>query len=145
MAIVELDPETAYARLREEPGSIYLDVRSSVEYEQGHPVDAWNLPLLHMTGTGMARNGEFEDVAEAVLPKDALILVGCRSGQRSFMACQILIQLGYERVANVTGGFAGQTDPATGQLVAPGWERSGLPSTGEATPGMSWEDLRRKL
>jgi len=145
MPIDQLDPVAAFARLRDEPGTIYLDVRSSAEYDQGHPVDAWNLPLLHMTPAGMTPNAEFEEVAEAVLPRDVLILVGCRSGQRSQQACQVLSQLGFERLANVAGGFAGQADPMSGRVLAPGWQTCGLPDTAEPTPARSWEDLRRKL
>ena len=48
----EIDPKTAYARLESEPGSVYLDVRSVMEFDQGHPTGAWNIPILHATPSG---------------------------------------------------------------------------------------------
>src|SRR5688572_24507690 len=130
-----IDPRSAAERLKAEPGSIYLDVRSEGEYAQGHPEGAWNLPIQHATALGMRPNHDFLDVAKHVLPADVLIVVGCKSGQRSMMACQALEQAGFTKVVNMAGGFGGSAG-------TPGWASLGLPSTTSPTPGYTWEDLR---
>jgi rhodanese-related sulfurtransferase len=140
--IPEVDPSTAAARLRDEPGSVYLDVRSTIEYDEGHAKGAWNIPILHATAAGMRPNSEFQEVASATLPKDTLIVVGCKSGQRSFVACRTLLGMGFTRVANMAGGFGGAIDPLTHRVVTPGWRDSGLPTTTDPTPGKTWDELR---
>src|SRR5258706_10115096 len=107
----EIDPKTAHDRLSSEPGAVYLDVRTTGEYDQGHPSGAWSMPILLSGMMGMKPNPDFQPVAAAVLPKDTLIVVGCRSGQRSAMACDVLHQLGYSRAVNMAGGFMGASDP----------------------------------
>jgi rhodanese-related sulfurtransferase len=37
--------------------------------------------------------------------KDEEVIVHCRSGQRSMMACMVLDQLGFRNTKNVTGGI----------------------------------------
>lgn len=143
MQIPEIDVHGAHARLRQGASDcLYLDVRSVVEYETGHAPGAWNLPILHATPTGMRPNAEFQQVATKVLPSGLTLLVGCKSGQRSFMACRMLIDMGFAQVVNVSGGFGGSIDPMTGQLLAMGWAMAGLPVTKDPTPGRTWDELR---
>jgi len=102
----EISASDAHSLLQEETDYIYLDVRSIPEFEQGHPVKAWNIPLLHFTpGMGMLPNEDFAQVVQANLPRDAKLVVGCKTGARSARACEILAELGYNHVANVRGGF----------------------------------------
>ena len=136
-----IDATTAHQRLQSEPGAVYLDVRSVMEFEQGHPVGAWNIPILHATPSGMQPNAEFLAVASRSLPRETLIVVGCKSGQRSAMACQLLAQAGFTHCVNLDGGFSGLTD-FLGRVQAPGWSQLALPSTAEPTPGKSWDELR---
>ena len=56
MAIKRISPEEARA-LVEDQGYSYLDVRSVPEFEAGHPVGAYNIPLLHMGPGGMSFGG----------------------------------------------------------------------------------------
>ena len=139
-----IDPKTAHERLTSEDGSVYLDVRSVMEYDQGHPAGAWNIPILHATPGGMQPNADFVRVASAVLPKDALIVIGCKSGQRSAMACQALEQAGLGNVVNLEGGFHGLTD-FMGRVRSAGWMQCGLPATTEPTPGRTWDELRGRV
>ena len=138
----DVDPKSAFERMKAAPKAIYLDVRTVEEYEQGHPTGAWNIPIMHATSRGMAPNPDFQAVAARVLPKDAFIAVGCKSGQRSRMACEVLADMGHdrERLVNVAGGFHGKTDPF-GRMTTPGWQACGLPSTTEPTAGRTWKDL----
>lgn len=72
--------------------NIILDVRKPLEYEWGHIPGAINIPLDSL-------RSEMHK-----LPKDKKIYVNCRTGLRSYIACRMLIQNGYE-CANIAGGF----------------------------------------
>ena len=73
---------------------IILDVREQDEYDAKHIPDAILLPV------GMID----EDTAEGVIPeKDSVVLVYCRSGNRSKTASNKLAQLGYTQVYEFGG------------------------------------------
>jgi rhodanese-related sulfurtransferase len=74
-------------------GAIYVDVRNPPELSDGFAPNAVNVPL----GELRQRFGE--------LPKDKDLLIYCRSGRRSEAATKFLMDQGYDRVYNVTGGF----------------------------------------
>lgn len=72
---------------------VILDVRTQAEYDQGHIPGAILIP--HDT---------VATAAEDALPdKDQLILVYCRSGNRSKQASQALVDLGYTNVVEFGG------------------------------------------
>ncbi|HYM00691.1 MAG TPA: rhodanese-like domain-containing protein [Blastocatellia bacterium] len=136
----EVSPSEAYDLMEKDPEYIYLDVRSVPEYEAGHPVRAINIPLLHATAGGMVPNDDFIGVVEANVPKDAKVVIGCKSGGRSARACQMLSQIGYENVANVRGGFHGAAD-AFGQVSEPGWSMLNLPTCGDCKDEKHYSSL----
>src|SRR5688500_8454101 len=104
----EISANEALAELENDPTVIYLDVRSIPEFQQGHPIRAVNIPILHfLPGMGMLPNQDFEKVVEANLSKNTRLVVGCKSGARSARACEILIAMGYTHVANDRGGVVG--------------------------------------
>lgn len=144
MSFEELEPKDAHARLSETEDALYLDVRSVAEFDQGHPEGAWNLPLLHFTEMGMQPNQDFLAVAEAVLPKDRLLIVGCKAGGRSAQACGLLSQSGFSLLVNVAGGYHGAQDRMTGRIVVAGWEACGLPTSTTPVPGATWEELQAR-
>src|SRR5262249_9017045 len=81
-------PKEAYELMQSDPDCIYVDVRSVPEFEAGHAERALNIPLLHFSpGAGMSPNPDFQAVVEANLPKNARIIVGCKTGGRSAKAC----------------------------------------------------------
>jgi len=92
---------------------------------------------------GMQPNAEFVDVVTAVFPMDAKLVLGCRSGNRSLRAAQILLRVGYEDVVDQRAGTAGARD-AFGQLQEPGWEAAGLEIGTEAHPDRAYEALRAR-
>lgn len=134
MRLREIAPREAHAEMQADPAIVYVDVRTPGEYEQGHPEGAWNIPILLAGTFGLRPNPAFLEVASRVLPKGVPILVGCKSGQRSAMACQALSGAGFEDLANVAGGFLGGS--------IPGWTQCGLPSSTASTPGRSWPELQ---
>lgn len=72
---------------------IVLDVRTPEEFEEGHIQGAILLPDYEIVGK-----------AETVLPdKDTVILVYCRSGNRSEMAAKKLVELGYTGIHDFGG------------------------------------------
>ena len=84
--------EEAMKIMEEEADYVILDVRTQAEYDEGHIPGAVLVP--HDTIKG--------DVLE--LPdKKQLILVYCRSGNRSKQAAQALADAGYESVVEFGG------------------------------------------
>ena len=73
---------------------IVLDVREQSEFDSGHIPGAVLLPV-----------GAIEEAtAAAVIPeKDSVVLVYCRSGNRSKTASQALVDLGYTNVFEFGG------------------------------------------
>ena len=74
-------------------GYIRLDTRTQEEYDQSHIPGALLIP-----------HTEIADRAEEELPdKDQLILVYCRSGNRSKQASEVLAELGFTNVKEFGG------------------------------------------
>ncbi|HEX8089953.1 MAG TPA: rhodanese-like domain-containing protein [Blastocatellia bacterium] len=137
----EISAQEAYELIESDPEYVYLDVRSVAEFDAGHPEKAINIPIMHFNpGTGMTPNEDFSEVVEANLPKDAKLVVGCKTGMRSARACDALSQMGYTDVTNMRGGFAGMTDNF-GRLIAPGWSTLGLPTSTETRDEARYETL----
>lgn len=140
----EINPQEAYDLMQSDPEYIYLDVRSVPEFEAGHPVGAINIPLLHFApGVGMYPNEDFVAVVEKNLPKDAKLIVGCKSGGRSAQACNFLSQMGYTNATNMRGGFTGLADNY-GRVVEPGWSMLDLPTTDDSEEDHRYETLLAK-
>lgn len=127
-------------KLIDEEGYLYLDVRSEPEYGAGHPSGAHNIPVMHAGPGGMQPNIEFLDIAQALYARDAKIIVGCRSGQRSQRAAALLTSAGFTNVVDQRAGFEGTRDHAGG-VVEAGWGSIGLPSETD-TPGASYAELK---
>ena len=73
---------------------VILDVREQHEYDSGHIPGAVLLPVGTIT----------EDTAAAVIDElDTVVLVYCRSGNRSKTASQALADLGYTNVYEFGG------------------------------------------
>lgn len=133
-----IQPEEAQSLMAE--GWTYLDVRSEAEFEAGHPVGAYNIPLLHLGASGMVPNASFLAQVEAAFPKDTKLVLGCKSGGRSARAAAMLLQAGFEHVVDQGAGFIGKTDPF-GRVTEQGWQPRGLPVSTEALPGRSYSEL----
>jgi rhodanese-related sulfurtransferase len=135
MTTKRVSPEQALALMREQ-GYAYLDVRSVPEFEQGHPEGAYNVPLLHMGPGGSQPNSDFLAAVERRFPKDAKLVVGCRSAGRSVHAVAALEQSGFTNLALQQSGFVGSSP------MDRGWEPQGLPVSRSAEPGHSWQELK---
>lgn len=76
-------------------GYTYLDVRTEPEFAAGHATGAQNVPVMLAGPGGMQPNPEFLAVVQAVYPKDAKLVVGCKAGGRSMRAAEMMINAGY--------------------------------------------------
>ena len=85
--------EEAMAIMEQESGYVILDVRRIDEFAEKHIPGAINIPN--------------EEIGEEPIPqlpdKDQLILVYCRSGNRSKQASEKLVALGYTNVVEFGG------------------------------------------
>ncbi len=141
MAIEQLEPAQAHLVLEETPDAVYLDVRTEEEFERGHPVRAVNVPVIFIKGPGQTEhNADFLEIVVKTHRKEQTLIVGCAGGVRSQLACEILEQAGFQRLANVKGGFSGARDQS-GEIVLKGWRDMGLPVI---TEGVTYAMLRLK-
>ena len=89
----QISPQEAKKLMETETDYIIIDARTQSEYDEGHIENAIMIPEY-----------EISDRAEKELPdKDQLILVYCRSGRRSKIASQALVDLGYTNVKEFGG------------------------------------------
>jgi rhodanese-related sulfurtransferase len=139
MPVKRVSPEEALGLVRDQ-GFAYLDVRSVPEFHQGHPTGAYNVPLVHMGPTGSQANPDFLPVVERLFARDAGIVIGCRTVNRSEHAAVLLQRAGYTNLVIQRAGFGGIRD-SLGRLD-PGWAQKGLPASQVAEPGRSWEELK---
>ncbi len=93
-------------RLMNHEDMLLLDTRSIGEYRQGHILNSRHMP----TSEFEARMGELKK------HRNADIVVYCRSGNRSAVACKVLKSHGFEKVHNLGGGIMA-------------WQGASLPTT----------------
>ncbi|MGM9579143.1 MAG: rhodanese-like domain-containing protein [Evtepia sp.] len=90
----QITAQEAKAMMDVGAGAVVLDVREQEEYDQGHIPGAVLLPVGEITQ---------ESASAAVPEKDTVVLVYCRSGNRSKAAANELSQLGYTQVYEFGG------------------------------------------
>lgn len=89
----QISGEEAKRIMDSETGYIIIDARTQEEFDDGHIENAILIPEY-----------EISERAEKELPdKNQLILVYCRSGRRSKIAAQALVELGYTNVKEFGG------------------------------------------
>ena len=98
------------AELPKDGSVTLLDARTEEEYEEGHAEGFINIPV-----------DELRERMEEI-PKEKPLYVMCQSGLRSYVACRILMQEGYDAY-NFAGGYrlyeAIATDKAMAQQAYP--------------------------
>ncbi len=91
--VPQVRPEEVQKRLEAGERLLIVDVRDPHEFASGHIPGARLIPLNQV----QARAAELD-------PKAEIIMV-CRSGRRSDLACQVLLRQGFQRVKNMAGGM----------------------------------------
>ena len=90
---LNITAEEAKEIMDSEEGYVILDVRTQEEFDQGH-----------IPGAIQISHEEIAEKAEEVLTdKDQMILVYCRSGRRSKIAAEALVELGYTNIREFGG------------------------------------------
>ena len=90
---MNITAEQAKEIMDTQQGYVILDTRTEEEYNE-----------YHIPGAIVISHDEVKEKAEAVLPdKNQLILVYCRSGRRSKLAAESLVQLGYTNIREFGG------------------------------------------
>ncbi|MEO8670089.1 MAG: molybdopterin-synthase adenylyltransferase MoeB [Tahibacter sp.] len=92
--VPEREPQAALERQRS--GALLIDVREDHERAAGSPLEA----------LGVSRSVLELRIASLVPDLGREILTLCGSGQRSLLAADALLRMGYHNVASVRGGFA---------------------------------------
>lgn len=92
--IKEISVEEAIKMLKGDENVILLDVRTQQEYYTEHVKGSKWIPLDHVS----YRLQELDK-------KKAIFACFCRSGHRSFKACEFLKENGFEELYNVKGGI----------------------------------------
>ena len=93
MGYEQISQDEARLLMAESEDRIILDVRTKEEYAEGHIPGAICVPN-EMIGT---------DMPEELPDKEQLILVYCRSGNRSKKAAEKLVKIGYTNVKEFGG------------------------------------------
>lgn len=92
-SVITITSEEAKNMMDQEDSLIIVDVRTQEEYDAGY-----------IEGAVLIPDFDIETKAESLLPdKDATILVYCRSGRRSALAAQKLVELGYQNIYDFGG------------------------------------------
>ena len=75
--------------------AVVVDVRPSADFSQGHIINSINIPATTLSG----------QLSQLQKYKGRPIIVSCRSGAQSSVACKQLIKEGFEDVHNLKGGI----------------------------------------
>lgn len=93
------------------------------------PYEFWSEDTMRM----VLNTHFFQDVKSRFKKEDILLLM-CRSGNRSPKGSKLLIEAGFLHVFNVEGGFEGRKDPS-GHRTVNGWKVNKLPYAYKTDPG----------
>ncbi len=100
-----VDPSGAIELINRED-AVVVDVRPMADFSAGHIVKSINIPM----------NGFQNQIGQLEKHKDKPIIISCRSGAQSSVACKQLRNQGFERVYNLHGGILA-------------WQNANLPMT----------------
>jgi molybdopterin/thiamine biosynthesis adenylyltransferase/rhodanese-related sulfurtransferase len=94
--IDEISTLDAHERLHSSSAPLFVDVRELDEWDEGH-----------IPGAVHVSRGRLESRIEGLIPdKGRPLVVYCSVGARSAFASKVLLEMGYEDVVNLDGGFA---------------------------------------
>jgi rhodanese-related sulfurtransferase len=93
--ISEISAADVKAMVERGDKAIYLDVREPNEWNLGHLPKAVHIP-----------RGNLESKIEALVARDAKVVVYCARANRSALAADTMREMGYTDVASLAGGWA---------------------------------------
>lgn len=139
----------SYEMWKENPKDVViLDIRTPEEYLFiGHAPMAWNIPAFDQSYEWdaekkqfpMKPNSDFVAHIKKTFKPDDILLITCRSGDRSALAVNMLAKVGFTKAYTITDGFEGgivndENSVFHGQRMINGWKNSGLPYTYKIDP-----------
>ncbi len=133
--VQHISPQKAWDMIQREPATAFIDVRSDMEYLFiGHPVGAVNIPWIDEPDFVINPNFEREvrrlilgGIIETSEHQSVPVILICRSGNRSTVAGELLIEHGFRHVYNIEHGFEGELDDNHHRSTLGGWRHDGLP------------------
>lgn len=129
----DVNPLEAWENLKEDSGSVLIDVRTLPEWQF---VGVPDLSELHKGVVfipwrmypNMAVNSDFcIQLGKAVADRGATLFFICRSGHRSMDAAIEATRYGYKNCYNIAGGFEGDIDENGHRARKNGWKLNNLP------------------
>ncbi len=76
--------------------AVILDVRDKKEFDQGHIVNAVNIPFAALSGR----------IDELKKYREQPVVVACKQGQQAGSAGTLLRKAGFDNISRLTGGIA---------------------------------------
>lgn len=134
----------AYEKWQADPDNVkIIDTRTLEEFLfVGSPDMAWRIPVASQSYEWDAEKNQFplkpladfaDRVSEVAKPGDTL-LVMCRSGGRSAIACNLLAKAGFTQAWNIIDGMEGDGNGDSQSTPNGGWKNSGCPWTKNLAP-----------
>lgn len=136
-AFTQIDQETAKQMMAQDDGHVVVDVRRQDEYDEGHIPGAILIPNESIGC----------DSPEALPDYDQIILIYCRSGNRSKQAAQKLAEIGYTNIYEFGGiiDWTGEIEKETARVPESAPEESEEETTmqmkiDDTLVPVTWED-----
>ena len=135
--IVDVQVQDVWARLKQDAGSVLVDVRTRAEWAYVGLPDLSSIgkqPVLieWQTFPDSRVDSGFADrltkiLDEAGVDRQSEVFFICRSGARSKAAAQAMTTAGFAACRNVADGFEGPLDTDRHRGRTAGWKAAGLP------------------
>ena len=93
---IDISFNQAINMIKENNNIVIIDVKSNKEYNNFHLEKSINIPIENFKNI----------VVRKIKNKNQIIIVYCSSGVRSVVACEMLQDLGYYNVYNISGGVS---------------------------------------
>ncbi|HSA57824.1 MAG TPA: rhodanese-like domain-containing protein [Gemmatimonadaceae bacterium] len=103
--IREVTARETMQRLQDHPDTVLVDCREHNEFALGHIPGAVFIP-----------RGVLEQNIERAVPRERTVILYCASGNRSALAADVLLQMGYRDVTSLAGGIRAWVD-AGGEIA----------------------------
>ncbi len=123
--VTEIFPWDLQERLEQQPETLLLDIREPEEFNGAHIENSLHVPRGILE---QACEWDYaETIPDLVNARQKEVIVICRSGNRSVLAAQTMIWLGYENVVSLKTGVKGWNDAdlplfnKDGEAADPDW------------------------
>ena len=94
MNYINIDNEKLKKMINEKD-TLLIDIRTKEEFDEKNIDGAINIPLQNL----------MQDIDEIIDYKDKSVIIYCRSGHRSIIACNLLEMEGFKHIYNLEKGI----------------------------------------